>query len=61
MDFSKISKIFWAKNHINMLFLPSKSIRGLFASLVPLRIASFSLGDGQEGHFQTIFEPISES
>ena len=45
---------------IKIMFLASKTILELFASLVPLRITSFSLGDGLEGHFQTIFEPISE-
>ena len=61
MDFSKFSKTFRAKNHINMLFLASKTILELFADLVPLRITSFSLGDGLEGHFQTIFEPHLKS
>ena len=59
-NFRKFFKNFGSEIVIKIMFLASKTIWELFASLVPLRITSFSLGDGLEGHFQAIFEPISE-
>ena len=49
------SKFLGLKNYEKSIFLVPVAIVEMFASHVPRRMQILSIGDGLEGHFQSVF------